>query len=182
MNATVKYLAALAVIATLTACASRPPPAPPLPQPQSPPPPVAQPAAPPVVAQPVAPIGPAPGSVAHFQAVAGDRVYFALDSWELSADAQAGLQRQAQWLRTYPGVTVQIAGNCDERGTREYNLALGAKRASAARDYLVANGVAAGRISTISYGKERPLDARSTEEAWSVNRNATTIVVSGATS
>lgn len=182
MNATMKFVAALALIATVTACASRPATPPPLPQAPPPPPPVVQPVAPPVVAQPVAPIGPAPGSVAQFQAVAGERVFFALDSWDLSAEAQATLQRQAQWLRTYPGVTVQIAGNCDERGTREYNLALGAKRASAARDFLVANGVAASRISTISYGKERPIDPRSTEEAWSVNRNATTVIVAGATS
>jgi peptidoglycan-associated lipoprotein len=85
-------------------------------------------------------------------------------------------------MRQYPNVRVLVAGNCDERGTREYNLALGARRAAAARDYLVSLGVDGGRVETVSYGKERPLDARANEEAWSVNRNAHTQIVSGAVS
>jgi len=92
------------------------------------------------------------------------------------------LSRQASWLNRYPNTRILIDGNADERGTREYNLALGARRASAARDYLVNLGVSPSRISTISYGKERPIDGRSNEEAWAKNRNAHTGIVSGATS
>lgn len=132
--------------------------------------------------QPTAPMGPAPGTIADFQANAGDRVFFETDRFDLSADAQAVLQRQAAWLQAYPGVQIMVAGNCDERGTREYNLALGARRASAARDYLVSLGVAGDRISTISYGKERPIDPMSSESAWSRNRNAHSALVSGAVS
>ena len=92
------------------------------------------------------------------------------------------LSEQAAWLQSYSDVKVQIAGNCDERGTREYNLALGARRANAVKDYLVGLGVDPSRITTISYGKERPIDPRSNEEAWALNRNAHTVIVSGAVS
>ena len=85
------------------------------------------------------------------------------------------------WLQRYPSVTVRIEGNADERGTREYNLALGARRAESVRSYLVQRGVSAARIDTISYGKERPIAAGSNEEAWARNRNAHTAIVSGAT-
>ena len=112
----------------------------------------------------------------QFAAAAGERVFFALDSTRLSADALTVLDRQAEWLRAHPSVTVLIAGNCDERGTREYNIALGARRASAVFDYLVGRGVAASRMRTISYGKERPLDPGSNEDAWARNRNAHTMV------
>jgi len=121
--------------------------------------------------------GPVPGSQEDFEQNAGHRVFFGLDRYSLTPQAQATLSRQAAWLKQHPNATVRIAGNCDERGTREYNLALGARRAQAARAFLVSNGVPANRIDTVSYGKERPLDPRSTEEAWALNRNATTTLV-----
>jgi peptidoglycan-associated lipoprotein len=129
-----------------------------------------------------APSGPTAGSVEDFRVSVGDRVFFGYDQVDLTPEARAVLERQAAWLRQYPGVQVMVAGNADERGTREYNLALGARRAAAARDYLVSLGVPAARIQTVSYGKERPLDPRANEEAWSVNRNAHTQIVSGAVS
>ncbi|MBI1198237.1 MAG: peptidoglycan-associated lipoprotein Pal [Phenylobacterium sp.] len=114
---------------------------------------------------------------AAFAADAGERVYFALDSHALDDAARWTLAQQAAWLARHPEVRALIAGNCDERGTREYNLALGARRAHAARAYLVAQGVEATRLETISYGKEKPLDPASTEEAWTRNRNAGTVVM-----
>ncbi len=123
-----------------------------------------------------------PGSEQDFVEQTGERVFFELDSYALRSDGRAALERQAAWLQQYPDVEVLVAGNCDERGTREYNLALGARRANAARDYLVSLGVSPSRITTISYGKERPLDPRSNEEAWALNRNAHTQIVSGAVS
>lgn len=106
----------------------------------------------------------------------GDRVFYALDSSSLSAEGRATLERQASWLGRFPQVSVQVAGNCDERGTTEYNLALGQRRANASRDYLVARGVSSARITTISYGKERPTAVGSDEQAYAQNRNATTSV------
>jgi peptidoglycan-associated lipoprotein len=119
-----------------------------------------------------------PGSQGDLETNVGHRVFFGYDQYSLSAQAQATLQRQAEFLKQYPNVRIQVSGNCDERGTREYNLALGARRAEAARSYLVSLGVDASRISTVSYGKERPIDARSTEDAWSLNRNATSTIQS----
>ena len=116
--------------------------------------------------------GPVPGSEEDLVANVGDRVFYAFDSSQLSSEAQATLDRQAGWLGRYPQVTVQVAGNCDDRGTEEYNLALGQRRANAARDYLVARGVNSSRISTISYGKDRPTALGDNEEAWAQNRNA----------
>ena len=95
-------------------------------------------------------------------------------------EAQPRLDAQAAWLQRYPQVTVRIEGNADERGTREYNLALGARRAEAVRTYLIQRGVPAGRIDTISFGKERPIVEGSNEAAWAQNRNAHTAIVSGA--
>lgn len=118
-----------------------------------------------------------PGGQDDLEQNVGHRVFFGYDQYSLSAQAQATLQRQADFLKQYSNVRVQLSGNCDERGTREYNLALGARRAEAARAYLVSMGVDSSRISTVSYGKERPIDPRSTEEAWSLNRNATTTIV-----
>jgi len=118
----------------------------------------------------------APGSEADLVANVGDRVYFDTAASELSSDAKATLDRQAAWLQRYPQATVQIAGNCDDRGTEEYNIALGQRRANAARDYLVARGVSPARISTISYGKDRPTALGDNEQAWQQNRNAITIV------
>ncbi len=120
--------------------------------------------------------GAVPGSQEDLANNVGDKVFFALDSSTLSSDAQATLDRQAAWLSRYPQVAVQMGGNCDERGTTEYNLALGQRRANAARDYLVARGVSSARVSAISYGKERPVATGSDEQAWAQNRNATTSV------
>ncbi|MEO1136042.1 MAG: peptidoglycan-associated lipoprotein Pal [Pseudomonadota bacterium] len=122
------------------------------------------------------PAGPVPGSQADLENAAGHRVFFAYNQYTLTPEAQATLARQAAWMREYPETRVLVAGNCDERGTREYNLALGARRAEAAKSYLVSLGVDASRITTVSYGKERPIDPRSTEAAWSVNRNSTTTI------
>jgi peptidoglycan-associated lipoprotein len=99
-----------------------------------------------------------------------EHIYFSFDSAQLSAMAQDTLKRKAAWLQENAGVMVAIEGHCDERGTNEYNLALGERRAQSARAYLVDLGISASRLSTISYGEERPLDARSTEEAWAKNR------------
>jgi peptidoglycan-associated lipoprotein len=123
-----------------------------------------------------APTGPIPGSQADLENAAGHRVFFAYNQYTLTAEAQGTLARQAAWLKEYPAARILLAGNCDERGTREYNLALGARRAEAARAYLVSLGVDGSRITTVSYGKERPIDPRSVEAAWSVNRNATTTI------
>jgi peptidoglycan-associated lipoprotein len=120
--------------------------------------------------------GPAPGSQEDLVANVGDRVFFAFDSSTLSGDARSTLDRQSGWLGRYPQVSVQVAGNTDNRGTEEYNLALGQRRANAARDYLVAKGVSTARISTISYGKDRPVALGDNEEAWAQNRNAITSV------
>ncbi len=120
--------------------------------------------------------GPVPGSQEDLVANVGDRVFFAFNSSKLSSDAQGTLDRQAAWLAKYPAVSVQIAGNTDDRGTEEYNLALGQRRANAARDFLVAKGVSTSRISTISYGKDRPTALGDNEEAWAQNRNAITSV------
>jgi peptidoglycan-associated lipoprotein len=120
--------------------------------------------------------GAAPGSEEDLVANVGDRVFYAFNASTLSSDAQGTLDRQSAWLGKYPSVAVQIAGNCDDRGTEEYNLALGQRRANAARDYLVAKGVSSGRISTISYGKDRPTALGDNEEAYTQNRNAITSV------
>ncbi len=117
-----------------------------------------------------------PGSQEDLEQNVGHRVFFGYDQFALTPQAQATLQRQADFLKQYPGVSIQVSGNCDERGTREYNLALGARRAESARAYLVSLGVSSSRITTVSYGKERPIDPRSTEDAWSLNRNATSTI------
>lgn len=117
-----------------------------------------------------------PGSQADLVQNVGDRVFFGTDSSTLSPDARAVLDRQAAWLAQYPNNRLTVEGHCDERGTREYNLALGERRATAARNYLVAKGVAASRLSTISYGKERPEVLGSTDESWSRNRRGVSVV------
>ena len=122
------------------------------------------------------PQGPAPGSQDDLANTVGDKVFYATDSSGLSGDARSTLDRQAAWLGRYPQVQVQMGGNCDERGTTEYNLALGQRRAGAARDYLVAHGVSSARVTAVSYGKERPIAVGSDEAAWAQNRNATTSV------
>src|SRR3954452_12856202 len=117
-----------------------------------------------------------PGSQEALVQSAGDRIFFDTDRSNLTPQATATLDRQAAWLQQNPQVNIWIAGNCDERGTEEYNLALGQRRANADRDYMVAHGVNRGRIQTISYGKSRPVDSASTPEAWAQNRNAITSV------
>ena len=115
--------------------------------------------------------GPEAGSYAHLMDVVGtDRVFFAFDSSELSSTARTTLQRAATWMNDNRGAEVTIEGHADERGTREYNLALGERRATAVKNYLVALGVSASRVDTISYGKERPAVLGSNESAWAQNR------------
>lgn len=119
-----------------------------------------------------------PGSEADLVKNVGDRVFFAFNKSNLSPTARATLQRQAAWLKAHPQVTIRIEGNCDERGTQEYNLALGNRRAHAAKAYLVNLGIASSRITTISYGKERPVALGHNEAAWAQNRNAISVVTS----
>ena len=122
-----------------------------------------------------------PGSIADFKQASGsDTVLFGYDSYEIDDTARGILGRQAEWLARYPAVKVTIEGHTDERGTREYNLALGDRRANAAKNFLAAQGVTTARIATISYGKERPVAEGSDEAAWAQNRRAVTVIVSGA--
>jgi peptidoglycan-associated lipoprotein len=150
-----KILGAFAAVALLAACSPKPPPAPP-------------------PATPVSSI--VPGSEEDLVANVGDRVFYDFNKSGLRPDATATLDKQAAWLAKYGSVNVQIAGNCDERGTEEYNLALGQRRANIAASYLKAKGVAAARLNTISYGKDRPTAQGSDEQAWAQNRNAITSV------
>ena len=121
----------------------------------------------------------APGSMQEFAASVGDRVFFESDSTELSATAQATLDKQATWLARYGTYAFTVQGHADERGTREYNFALGARRAEAVKEYLAARGVAASRIKTISYGKERPVAVCNDISCWSQNRRAVTALNGG---
>jgi len=125
------------------------------------------------------PTGFAPGSQQDLAATAGDRVFFAYDQSTISSEGQQILQRQADWLKRYPQVSITIEGHCDERGTREYNLALGERRASAVKSVLVALGIPSARIQTISYGKERPIVVGSSEEGYAQNRVGITTVNGG---
>ncbi len=117
-----------------------------------------------------------PGSPRDFAVNAGDLVYFSTDSVDLSPEAQQTLANQARWLKQYAQYTITIEGHADERGTREYNIALGAKRAQAVRDYLVRNGINAARLRTVSYGKERPVAVCNDISCWSQNRRAQTVL------
>jgi peptidoglycan-associated lipoprotein len=117
-----------------------------------------------------------PGSAQDFTVNVGDRIFFDTDSSVIRADAQQTLSKQAQWLNQYRTHAITVEGHADERGTREYNLALGARRAAAARDFLVARGVQANRIRTISYGKERPVAVCDNISCWSQNRRAVTVL------
>ena len=178
-STTVRTALRLALVATaaasMAACASRPKPAGPAATAPPPPPAEAPPPSSGAVGESVL-----PGSERDFVINAGDRVYFDFDHFDVRADAQPILDAQAAWLQRYSAVQVRIEGNCDERGTREYNLALGARRANAVRDYLVAHGVTAARITTVSYGKEKPIDPGTGDEADAHNRNGHTALVSGA--
>lgn len=124
----------------------------------------------------VYPKNPEPGTQGDLAVNIGDRAFFDYNSSVLNAEGKATLERQANWLKQYSNVNVTVEGHCDERGTREYNLALGERRAAAARNYLVGLGVAQSRISTISYGKERPAVLGSDEESFRLNRRAVTVV------
>ena len=115
-----------------------------------------------------------PGSIAEFKQNVGDRVFFDTDMSSIREDGRGTLAKQAEWLKKYTNYPITIEGKCDERGTREYNLALGERRANAVRQYLVAQGLPADRIKTISYGKERPEAVGSDEAAWARNRRAVT--------
>lgn len=128
------------------------------------------------VASRTLPTGPVAGSQEDLVTNVGDRVFFALDSYALTAEARATLENQSKWLRQNQGVTVTLEGHADERGTREYNLALAERRATEVRDYLVTLGVNPNRVKTVSYGKERPVDPSSTENAWSKNRRSVMVV------
>lgn len=150
----IKILGAFAGVALLAACSSTPAPAP--------------------AASTMS--GPTPGSEEDFVQNVGDRIFFAFDKSALTSDAEATLNKQAAWLAKYPSNNMQIAGNCDERGTEEYNLALGQRRANSAAGYLEAKGVAKSRVTTISYGKDRPTALGHNEQAWAQNRNAITSV------
>ncbi len=174
-------MSALAVAAafTVSACASNPPP-----EPEAPvaptetavvtPPRVSPPPAPPTPPQPS---GPAAGSRADFSAKTTDRVYFDYDQHTLDDADRRALNAQVAWLKQYPTTRVEVQGHADERGTRDYNIALGARRAESVASYLKAQGIAADRIGTISFGKDKPLDAGNDEAAWARNRNAFTNVI-----
>ena len=166
--------------ASLAACASRPKPAGPAAPTQEQAQPTPPPYNPPSTPQSPVNTGPLPGTVQDFVINIGERIYFDTDSYDVRADAQPTLAAQAQWLNRYPAVRVRIEGNADERGTREYNLALGARRANAVREFLVAQGVSGSRIESLSYGKERPIDPGTGEDSWAKNRNARTAITDGA--
>ncbi|ULB08870.1 peptidoglycan-associated lipoprotein Pal [Cereibacter azotoformans] len=121
-----------------------------------------------------------PRSIAYFQQTLGDRVFFLVDQSTLNDSARATLDTQSQWLMANADYAIIIEGHADEQGTREYNLALGARRASAVQDYLISKGIAPSRMKTVSYGKERPVEVCSTEECYSKNRRAVTVLSMGA--
>jgi peptidoglycan-associated lipoprotein len=167
-----KYAAALTVVSALaiSACSKKAPE-------ELPPPPQASTPAP--SGQAATPSGPTPGSQAHFaQAMSGrDTIYFDTDRYNIDSEDQAALQAQAQYLSQYGSARATVEGHADERGTREYNLALGERRANAAKNYLVSLGIPANRVTTVSYGKERPRATGSNEAAWAQNRRAVTIIL-----
>jgi peptidoglycan-associated lipoprotein len=168
-NFAVGPLAVVAFSLFVAGCATKPPPAPP------PAAPVAQPAPPPVSSI-------VPGSAEDLKVNVGDTVHFEYNLYAVLDQDKATLQRQAAWLAKYPNIKVTVEGHADERGTREYNIALGAKRANAVKEYLVSLGVSAARVDTVSYGKERPICSESTEACWSQNRRGVTIIAAGANS
>ena len=129
-----------------------------------------------VVVASVDPSAPIPGTQEDLVQNVGDRVFFDYDSAVLSPEGRRTLERQAEWLRLFPDHSIMIEGHADERGTREYNLALGERRATAARDYLIAFGIDLVRLTTTSYGKERPYALGHNKESWSLNRRSVTVV------
>ena len=170
MNRSFLLVGLAAATLTLGACASKPKQLPPEPGTTT-----TTTQAPPQTQQPT---GPVPGSQADFIAsVISDTVNFATDRYNIDASDQGVLQSQASWLARYPAKAITIEGHCDERGTRDYNIALGERRANAAKNYLVSLGVDPSRITVVSYGKERPLALGSDEESWAKNRRAVTVTV-----
>ncbi len=167
MNRLAITLVAASALA-LTACSKKPP--------EQLPPPPQDTSAPPAEQ---ASSGPQPGTEAHFKQVmsGSDVIYFDTDKYDIDSQDAAALRQQAQYLLQYANIRATIEGHCDERGTREYNLALGERRANAAKNYLVSLGVPAARLTTISYGKERPVALGSDEAAWAQNRRAVTVVL-----
>jgi peptidoglycan-associated lipoprotein len=131
---------------------------------------------PPVTAAPSAPSGPAPDSLEYFDTIIGKTVRFDYDQYILSGEAQSVLRGQAEWLNQNPARSLTVEGHCDERGTREYNLGLGDRRSYAVKSYLVSLGVNAGRVRTISYGKERPVCVASNADCWQQNRRGVSAV------
>jgi len=175
MNKTVLTIAMLASVSTLAACSKKAPPElPPAPVDTSRP-------APTPTPPPARPAGPQVGSQEHFQNAVGSAtvIYFDTDRFNIDSADAAALQAQAQYFLQYPSLPFTIEGHCDERGTREYNLALGERRANSAKNYLVSLGIDAARITTVSYGKERPVALASNESAWARNRRAASIVITG---
>lgn len=126
--------------------------------------------------------GPAPNTVEYFNVVVGDRVFFDTDQHDLTSEAQFTLSKQAEWFSANPGTSGAIEGHADERGTREYNLALGARRANSVLAFLIGQGVDANRLRAVSYGKERPVALGSSEESWSQNRRGVTNITGAPTS
>jgi len=120
-----------------------------------------------------------PGSAEDLRVNVGDTVHFGYNEYNIEDNDKGTLQRQATWLQKYPGVRITVEGDCDERGTREYNLALGARRANAVKEYLVSLGVSGARVETISYGKEHPVCSESNEDCWAQNRRGVTSIASG---
>ena len=123
-----------------------------------------------------------PGSAEDLRVNVGDTVHFDYDAYAVTDEGRATLQRQAAWLAKYPSVRITVEGHCDERGTREYNLALGARRANAVKEYLVSLGISSGRLDTISYGKERPICTESDESCYAQNRRGVSTITGGASS
>ena len=138
---------------------------------------------PPMAAAPVrqAP-GILPGSLQDFKVNVGDTVQFAYNEYNVQDQDKGTLQKQASWLNRYPSVQITVEGHADERGTREYNLALGARRANAVKEFLVSLGVSTSRLQTVSYGKERPICTESNEDCWAQNRRGVSTITSGASS
>ena len=177
MNTTVRITLLLAGVSAIAACSKEAPE-------ELPPPPPATTSAPTPTPTPPPrtlpqPSGPVLGTQAHFENAVGSSttIFFDTDRYNIDSGDAAALQAQAQYFLRYPALTFTIEGHCDERGTREYNLALGERRANAAKNYLVSLGIGAERITTVSFGKERPVALASNQAAWAQNRRAASIVV-----
>ena len=159
------------------ACASNPPPEPPKPTEVAVVKPPVTPPTPTVPTAPTVPAGPSAGSKGDFAIKATDRVYFDYDKYNLDADDQRALASQVTWLKQFPSTRVEVQGHADERGTRDYNIALGERRAQSVKSYLISQGIADSRIQTISFGKDKPFDMGHDEAAMARNRNGLTNVI-----